>query len=212
MRHYTFLDQVLMTVDSVLQTATGQRLSKRRDNPANHLPEPQLTEKEKKHVGGLMRVNHVGEVCAQALYQGQALTAKTKVIQQKLEHAAEEELDHLTWCNERLAELNSHTSYLNPIWYIGSLAIGAMAGLVGDKFNLGFLVETERQVEQHLTNHLAQLPSNDIKSRCILEQMRIDEVKHALTAEQAGAAELPMPVKLAMRCFSKVMTTTAYWI
>lgn len=210
MRNYSLLDQMVMNANRFLQNAVGFVQNHMRDNPAAELPEPQMSEQERRHAAGLMRVNHVGEVCAQALYQGQALTTRTPELKKKLEHAANEEKDHLAWCEQRLAELNSRPSYLNPFWYIGSLAIGVMAGLAGDKINLGFLAETERQVEQHLTSHLKELPQQDCKSRKIVEQMREDEIQHARTAEQEGAAQLIPLIKFAMRCMSKVMTTTAY--
>lgn len=212
MRHYSFFDNFILQLDAVLQSASGFAKPQNRPNPAANMPEAQLTERERIHAGSLMRINHVGEVCAQALYQGQALTTRAAEIREKLEQAAHEEQDHLAWCQQRLNELNSRPSYLNPLWYMGSLAIGVMAGLAGDKVNLGFLAETERQVEHHLTDHLEKLPKHDFKSRLIVEQMRIDENQHAQTAEQAGALSLSTPVKFAMRCFSKVMTTTAYWI
>ena len=159
-----------------------------------------------------MRVNHVGEICAQALYQGQAATAKADSVRQKMQRSAQEENDHLAWTQARVQELMTHTSYLNPVWYVGSLAIGAAAGLAGDRWSLGFLAETERQVVEHLNGHLARLPANDQKSRAIVEQMREDEGRHATVAIEAGAAELPLPVRKLMRLASKFMTSTAYWI
>ncbi len=159
-----------------------------------------------------MRVNHAGEVAAQALYAGQALVAKEPGVRHSLQQAAAEERDHLHWCEERVVALNSHVSYLNPIWYTGSFAIGAMAGLLGEKWSLGFVLETERQVVAHLDRHLSQLPENDHKSRQILEQIREDELTHAGDALAAGAAELPEPVKVSMGYCARVMTTTAYWI
>jgi len=212
MRNYSFFDNFVLNLDNFLQTVAGNTKLQTRPNPAANIIEEKLSEAERSYAAGLMRINHVGEVCAQALYQGQALTSRSPEIRSKLEQAAHEEQDHLAWCQQRLHELDSRPSYLNPIWYIGSLAMGVMAGLAGDKVNLGFLAETERQVEQHLTDHLQKLPKIDYKSRIILEQMRIDENQHARTAEQAGAIELFFPIKFAMRCFSKVMTTTAYWI
>lgn len=212
LRDYTFSDQCLLRFDQTLRLLSGQLVQAYRPNPAETLPEPALTAAQKQYVAGLMRVNHTGEVCAQALYQGQSLTTRSAAIKVKLEQAAQEEMDHLAWCAERLQELNSHTSFLNPFWYVGSLAIGMTAGFIGDAVNLGFLAETERQVEQHLTNHLNQLPTNDQKSRVILEQMRIDEQQHATTATQAGAAELPVLVKWMMRGMSKIMTKTAFWV
>src|SRR5204863_906972 len=159
---------------------------------------------------GLMRVNHSGEVCAQALYEGQALTARDPAIRATLQRASREEEEHLAWTEQRLGELGERTSALNPVWYLGSFAIGALAGLTGDKWSLGFLVETERQVEEHLTGHLDQLPVMDERSRAIVTQMRNDEANHARAAQNAGAAEVPLPVKAVMRLTAKVMTLTAY--
>ena len=159
-----------------------------------------------------MRVNHSGEVCAQALYQGQALTARNPDVKTALEQAAWEETEHLNWTETRIAELGGRTSLLNPLWYTGSLALGALAGSLGDKWNLGFLAETERQVEQHLDSHLGRLPQQDEKSRAILEQMKSDEIQHATTALEHGGAELPLPVKTAMKLSSKIMTSTTYWV
>ena len=156
-----------------------------------------------------MRVNHAGEVCAQALYQGQALTARRDETRQQMEQAAEEENDHLVWCRQRIHELGGHTSLLNPLWYTGSLAIGAFSGLLGDKWSLGFLAETEHQVVRHLEGHLQRLPEGDEKSRAILEQMKIDEGEHCTTARDAGGSALPEPVKKLMNLASRVMTTTA---
>jgi len=212
-RAYSWMDNLLINIDQAVQTLVASPTATReRPNPADTCAETKLSTEQSKHAAGLMRVNHAGEVCAQALYQGQALTAHNEHVREELVKAAKEEGDHLAWCSQRITELNSHTSYLNPLWYIGSLAIGATAGLIGDRISLGFLAETERQVEQHLTEHLHKLPLKDHKSRCIVEQMRQDEIGHAHTAMQAGAAELPAPVKFAMTCMSKVMTVTAYWI
>ena len=161
---------------------------------------------------GLMRVNHSGEICAQALYSGQALFARDAKVREALQAAGAEERDHLAWCRERLKELGSRPSYLDPIWYAGSFALGVTSGLTGDRWSLGFLAETEAQVEQHLEGHLDRLPAEDRRSRAILTQMRDDENRHGQTGRSLGAAELPPPVKLAMRAFSKVMTRTAYWI
>jgi len=176
------------------------------------MPDPEFSEQEKKNIAGLMRVNHSGEVSAQALYQGQSLTCKNSEIKEKLQQAALEENDHLDWTKNRVHELGGHTSLLNPLWYGGSFAIGALAGAIGDKWNLGFLAETEQQVVKHLESHLDQLPGGDLRSRAILEQMKIDESKHATTAIENGAAELPPPVKKLMAAMSKVMTGTAYYI
>jgi ubiquinone biosynthesis monooxygenase Coq7 len=159
-----------------------------------------------------MRINHTGEVCAQALYNGQALTARNPATEAALREASQEETEHLAWCEKRIHELGSHKSLLNPLWYTGSFAIGALAGALGDKWNLGFLAETEHQVGKHIEDHLQRLPQQDEKSRAILEQMKVDEAKHATTALHYGGAELPLPVKLAMKLTSKVMTRTAYWI
>ncbi|MDH5594464.1 MAG: 2-polyprenyl-3-methyl-6-methoxy-1,4-benzoquinone monooxygenase, partial [Gammaproteobacteria bacterium] len=183
-----------------------------RTPPDTDLQQSELSKEEARHVAGLMRINHAGEVCAQALYQGQALTAKLPNVREKMERAAQEENDHLAWCENRLKELGDHTSYLNPFWYGGSFAIGALAGLAGDKWSLGFVVETERQVVKHLDSHLQQIPAQDEKSRAILEQMKIDEGHHATVALQAGGAELPTPVKKLMQTTSKLMTRTTYWL
>jgi len=171
-----------------------------------------MDEAERKKAAALMRVNHSGEICAQALYQGQALTARDPAVQQKLEHAAQEETEHLAWTAKRVHELGGHLSLLNPFWYTGSLAIGAVAGLIGDKWNLGFLAVTERQVGEHLQSHLDRLPPQDEKSRAIVVQMYADEIGHAEMASSLGGAELPQPVQLAMKLNSKVMTNTAYWV
>lgn len=211
MRRYSIFDQVVIGCHNALQAVFGPHQAQR-VNPAQELAETVVDKQQRQQSAALMRVNHVGEVCAQALYQGQALTARSLEIKQKLTHAAQEETDHLAWCQQRIHELNGRTSFLNPLWYVGSFAIGAVAGLVGDKISLGFLAETEHQVEQHLNCHLQQLPAHDQKSRKILEQMRNDEIQHARTAEQAGAVELPAAVQFTMRCMSKIMTTTAYWV
>jgi len=160
----------------------------------------------------LMRINHVGEVCAQALYQGQGLTARNETVQQTLMKAAREETEHLAWTERRIAELGGRKSLLNPLWYSGSFAIGVVAGLLGDKWNLGFLAETEHQVEAHLAGHLQRLPNTDEKSRAIVEQMKMDEASHATMALSHGGAELPLAVKMAMKMGSKVMTSTAFWV
>lgn len=169
-------------------------------------------QQEKTAAARLMRINHTGEVCAQALYQGQALTARNPEIRATLRRAADDEQDHLAWCEARLNELGGRKSVLNPLWYGGSFALGALSGLLGDRWNMAFLAETERQVEGHLTGHLDQLPASDAKSRAVLEQMRQDEAEHGNTAQAHGAAEMPAPLKLAMRVGSQVMKTTTYWI
>ncbi len=212
MRDYTPIDRLLMNVDTALRTVAGKPLVTRRSNPAEAVEECELTDQECKQVAGLMRVNHAGEVSAQALYQGQALTARNNQVREKLEQAALEENDHLAWTESRLQELGDRTSYLNPVWYTSSLAIGAFAGALGDKWNLGFLAETEHQVVRHLDSHLEELPKQDQRSRAILEQMRIDEARHATTALNHGGADLPVPVKGLMSLMSKVMTKTTYRI
>lgn len=201
-----------MNFDQALRTVFGKPQVTERTPPDTDLQQSELSKEEARHVAGLMRINHAGEVCAQALYQGQALTAKLPNVREKMERAAQEENDHLAWCENRLKELGDHTSYLNPFWYGGSFAIGALAGLAGDKWSLGFVVETERQVVKHLDSHLQQIPSQDEKSRAILEQMKIDEGHHATVALQAGGAELPTPVKKLMQTTSKLMTRTTYWL
>ncbi|MBI5450993.1 MAG: 2-polyprenyl-3-methyl-6-methoxy-1,4-benzoquinone monooxygenase [Gammaproteobacteria bacterium] len=211
-RHYSPLDQLLIHVDRGVRTVFGQPPQTERLNPATGLPEAELSEQQRRHVAGLMRVNHAGEVAAQGLYQGQALTARSADVRASMARAADEENDHLTWCQGRVHDLDQGVSVLNPLWYLGSLAIGAAAGVVGDKWSLGFVVETERQVVRHLDQHLQQLPSQDHRSRAILEQMRTDEQHHATLAHEVGAAELPPQIKSLMTLASKVMTKTAYWI
>ncbi len=205
------LDPLLITLDNALRTLFAPAHSAR-PVPGAGLPEAPLSDDERRQVVGLLRVDHAGEICAQALYQGQALTARNPAVQAALRKAAQEETEHLAWTEARLAELGGRTSVLNPVWYAGSFAIGAVAGLLGDRWNLGFLAETERQVEGHLDGHLERLPKQDRKSRAILLQMKIDEARHAYTARYHGAAELPAPVRLAMWATSRVMTSTAYWV
>ncbi len=205
------LDKFIVGFDHALRTllTPAQTL---RPVPGTELPEVELSDSEKNEASALMRVNHVGEICAQALYQGQALTARDAEVQHTLAQAAREETEHLAWTERRIAELRGRKSLLNPLWYGGSFAIGAFAGMLGDKWNLGFLAETERQVETHLAGHLKRLPHHDAKSRAIVAQMQVDEAGHATAAMSHGGAELPMPVKLAMKLGSKVMTKTAYWV
>ena len=212
MRHYSPIDQFLMQVDTALQTLAGKPAITQRDYPANDIDDCELTDNERKHIASLMRINHAGEVSAQALYQGQSLTSRNPEIREKLEQAAAEENDHLAWTENRVHELGDRTSLLKPIWYAGSFALGALAGAIGDKWNLGFLAETEKQVVDHLESHLDQIPEADKRSRAVLEQMKIDEEKHATTAIESGGAELPAPVKKAMTLMSQVMTKTAYYI
>ena len=206
------LDQFIIGFDNILKTFTHSLTGTGRSNPALTVSEPELSASERQHSGRLMRVNYTGEIAAQALYLGQAFVARDYTTRAALLQAAREEQDHLLWCQQRLTELQTHTSYLNPVWFIGSLSIGMMAGLISDKYSLGFVVETERQVELHLTNHLTQLPANDEISRTILLQMSTDEQHHAQNAEQLGAKELPELVKYSMRIPSKIMTTLAYYI
>jgi len=212
MRHYSPLDRLVMHVDTAMRTIAGKPILTERSNPAEHIADTELSDQERVLAGRLMRINHAGEVSAQGLYEGQSLTAKLPEVREKFERAALEENDHLEWCERRARELGTHVSYLNPFWYFGSLAIGAAAGLAGDKWSLGFVVETEHQVVKHLDEHLAQLSPEDKKSRAILEQMKEDEMHHATMALHAGGAELPLPVKGLMKLTSKVMTKTAYWI
>ena len=209
-RHYSPADLLISNLDQALRTLFGQPEITERHNPAEDIEESELTKTEIQHIAGLMRVNHTGEVCAQALYQGQALTAKLPKVKQSMQRAAQEENDHLDWCHARLQEFDSHTSYLNPLWYAGSLAIGATAGLIGDKWSLGFVAETENQVVKHLDSHLQQVPENDKRTRAILEQMKTDEEHHGTTAINAGGAQLPEPVKKLMGLTSKIMTSIAY--
>ncbi|MFN5235384.1 MAG: 2-polyprenyl-3-methyl-6-methoxy-1,4-benzoquinone monooxygenase [Burkholderiaceae bacterium] len=205
------LDSAICAFDRTLRTMSNVATASR-PNPAVGVAEPGLTEQEKTHSAGLMRVNHVGEVCAQALYAAQSAFAKTPLTREQFQKAGEEEVDHLAWTADRLQELGSSTSLLNPLWYAGSFALGAVAAKLGDPVSLGFVVETERQVEAHLDRHLEELPPNDLRSRAIVTQMRDDEVAHAEAAAQLGAAELPLPVKKVMQAIAKVMTTAAYRI
>ncbi len=205
------LDTLIIAFDKGLRTLLAPAHS------ARHAPDAgiaggALSAGEKRLAAALMRVNHSGEVCAQALYQGQALTARAPRARAVLEQAAAEETDHLAWTAGRIEALGGRVSVLNPLWYAGSFALGAAAGLLGDKWNLGFLAETERQVEGHLAGHLDRLPPQDEKSRAIVEQMKADEARHALSAIEHGAADLPRPLKLAMKLGSRIMTRTTFWI
>ena len=211
-RNYSPFDRLIMGADSALRTMFGRPPTTERPNPAARVREADLSESERRHVARLMRINHTGEVCAQALYQGQALTARLPETRKRMERSALEENDHLAWCESRLRDLGDRKSLLNPIFYSGSFAMGAAAGLAGDRWSLGFVVETERQVEDHLDDHLAQIPERDERSRAVLEQMKADEIHHAQVAKAAGGADLPAPVRLAMRLTSRVMTRTVYWI
>lgn len=203
------IDNLILGFDRALRALSGTATSGR-VNPAHGLPESELTPDERRHAAGLMRVNHTGEVCAQALYQAQALTTRDPAIRERLTQAAREEEEHLAWTRQRLAELDAAPSLANPLWYAGSFAIGLAAGATGDRTNLGFVVETERQVEEHLTGHMDRLPAADRKSRAIVAAMRDDEVRHGAVARDAGAAELPWAARALMRVAARVMTLTAY--
>ena len=211
-RSYSATDHWLIAAQNGLTTIFGQPNGTDRSDPSEGLDEPELDEAERDQSARLMRVNHVGEVCAQALYQGQAATTHNLQLQQTLAHAAAEENDHLIWCDRRLQALDGKKSLLNPLWYTGAFVIGAIAGLAGDRWSLGFLKETEEQVEGHLDRHLGQLPAKDTCSRVVVQQMKEDERRHAETANRSGAADLPTPIKSLMRGASRVMTGAAYWI
>ncbi|MBL8451536.1 MAG: 2-polyprenyl-3-methyl-6-methoxy-1,4-benzoquinone monooxygenase [Zoogloea sp.] len=205
------LDQLIVGFDRALRTVFANA-STVRPVPGDSLPEAELSDEERSRAASLMRVNHCGEICAQALYQGQAMMSNDEGIKRALERAAQEETEHLAWTERRIAELGGRKSLLNPLWYSGSLAIGIIAARFGDGVNLGFLAETERQVESHLKSHLDRLPPQDLRSREIVTQMKEDEAAHADTAVRLGAVELPAPVKAAMKASSKVMTGLAYWV
>ena len=211
-RAFSPIDRVIGHLDQGLRLLFGPAPVAERPNPADALPDEELTQSAMTTAGRLMRVNHAGEICAQALYQGQALTARSPAVREKLRRSSLEENDHLAWTAERIQELRGHTSYLNPLWYTGSLAIGAAAGAIGDRWSLGFLAETERQVVAHLQGHLERWPAEDVRSRAIVEQMKQDEGDHATVAVEAGAHELPAPIKALMRLTARVMTSTAYWV
>ena len=208
----SLIDRFISEFDTALRSVVGGAHAHRSMPGLEKQSTGLLDAKQREHAAGLMRVNHVGEVCAQALYQSQKLVARNPEIRQMLEHSGQEEMDHLAWCETRLQELGSHTSYLNPIWYVGSFAIGLAAGLAGDKWSLGFVAETEKQVENHLESHLQKLPVEDDRSRAIVEQMRIDEIEHGQAAIVAGGAVLPESIQKVMQAMSKVMTATAYKI
>jgi len=212
MRHLSTADKLLTAANNALNTLFNGDIKAARKNPADACATSQLDEQSKQHIAGLMRVNHCGEVCAQALYQGQALTAKLPEVRDKMEAAAAEENDHLAWCEQRLHQLDSRTSLLNPLFYAASFSVGALAGLAGDRWSLGFVAETERQVVRHLQSHLEQIPAQDQATRAILEQMKEDELHHATTAIEAGAAEFPYAVKKLMQAMAKVMTGSVYYL
>lgn len=214
MRSLSLFDRFLVEIDQSLRATVATPTTTEHSNPAQQVQVlTELTEEENKRSAQLMRINHAGEVSAQGLYRGQALTAKLPQVREQMERAALEENDHLAWCTQRLDELSSHRSRLNPLWYWGSFSMGAVAGLIGDKWSLGFVKETEDQVEKHLTEHLGKLPASDLPSTVILQQMKEDEIRHGQMAQQAGGAKLPWPIrKLAMPLLSKLMTGTAKYI
>jgi ubiquinone biosynthesis monooxygenase Coq7 len=207
----SLLDPLILQIDQALRTVFTKAPTVRA-LPGEDLPEADLTEPERNHVAALMRINHVGEVCAQALYAGQAFTARENAVRAALEHAAWEETEHLNWTERRIEELGGRKSLLNPLWYAGAWTIGAIAGRLGDPVSLGFVAETERQVEAHLNSHMSQLPPADLRSQAIIDQMKADEISHAQAALSLGAAELPPIAKGAMKVAAKVMTKTAYWV
>ncbi|MCH8071432.1 MAG: 2-polyprenyl-3-methyl-6-methoxy-1,4-benzoquinone monooxygenase [Proteobacteria bacterium] len=211
-RRLSPFDRFLAGIDGAIRAAAAAPIRASRPNPATDIPEATLSADEKSHSAGLMRVNHAGEIAAQGLYQGHAAVVRDPRIEQQMQAAAGEELDHLGWCEERLGELGSGPSKLRPVWYAGAWMMGAVSGILGDKWSLGFIEETERQVAEHLAGHLDRLPENDAKSRAIVGQMRDEEQRHGANAREAGAAELPGPVRGLMRLTAKVMTGTAYWI
>jgi len=206
------IDQLLIQFDQALRSCMPGASQSGRKSPAQEIDDSEFSNSEKRHAAGLMRINHTGEVCAQALYQGQAMTAKLGEVRTAMEHAAAEESDHLAWCDQRLDELGSQPSILNPLWYALSFGVGATAGLAGDKWSLGFVAETEQQVCDHLEDHLQKLPQQDEKSKAILEQMIVDEKQHGETARQSGGAELPLAIRLVMTSISQVMKKTTYQI
>jgi ubiquinone biosynthesis monooxygenase Coq7 len=211
-RRLSILDKVITEADSVMKTITSRGNHAARPSPSQGHTETELSDTDRKHVAGLMRVNHTGEVCAQALYQGQALTAKLPAVREEMQEAAQEEVDHLVWCEERLRELDSHTSVLNPAWYAMSFALGAVAGAISDKVSLGFVAATEERVCNHLRQHLQELPDTDRKSQLILQQMLEDEQRHGDKALEAGGTDFPRPLKEAMSGASQIMTRSSYRI
>jgi 3-demethoxyubiquinol 3-hydroxylase len=206
------VDRLFLQMDEALRTVLAPPPPASRPNPAADLPEASLTDRERRHAAALMRVNHAGEVMAQGLYQGQALTARLAEIRGAMQQAAVEEFDHLAWCEQRLEELRDRPSVLGPLWYTGAFLLGAGAGLAGDRWSLGFVSETEAQVVNHLEDHLGRLPPADRRSRAIVEQMKIDETHHGAVAQAAGGIPLPSPARGLMTLMSKVMTRTAYWL
>lgn len=204
------LDRLIAGIGDALRTVAAPAGRPARRNPADDIPDAALSDREKNHAAGLMRVNHAGEIAAQGLYTGHAAVARDPQVEAEMQRAADEERDHLAWCEQRLTELDAAPSRLSPLWYAGSFAIGAASGVLGDKWSLGFIAETERQVSEHLASHLEHLPDDDARSRAIVEQMRKEEEQHGKNAIDAGAAQLPAPVRQLMRMTSKIMTRTAY--
>ena len=211
-RHLTPVDRLIAGVDGFLKRVATSPMHGTRESPASNVTAGPMSASEESHAAGLMRVNHAGEIAAQGLYQGHAAVARDPVIRGKMEGAADEELDHLAWCEERLKELNSAPSLLSPVWYGGAFVVGAASGILGDRWSLGFIEETERQVVRHLTGHLDRLPAGDTKSRAIVRQMRDEEATHGANAKDAGAVELPTRIRQMMRITAKIMTGTAYWL
>lgn len=206
------VDKFLIGINNALRTVATPAGVTARENPAKGIEEVALDHKQRSHAAGLMRVNHAGEVAAQALYQGHAAVARDKSVEEQMQHAADEEFDHLAWCEQRIHELGSEPSRLSPVWYASAFAIGAASGILGDKWSLGFIAETEKQVCEHLDSHLDHLPPDDARSRAIITQMRDEEQQHGEDAKAAGAAELPSPVIRLMQATAKVMTKAAYWV
>lgn len=211
-RSLTPLDRLLVGANNALRTVSAPAGRPARENPAEGLDEASLDIRQRAHAAGLMRVNHAGEIAAQGLYQGHAAVARDRSIEEQMQRAADEEFDHLAWCEQRLIELGAGPSRLSPVWYAGAFAIGAASGVLGDRWSLGFIAETERQVCEHLESHFESLPRQDARSRAILERMHEEEAEHGENAVEAGAAELPPPIKRLMRLTAKVMTRTAYWL
>ena len=211
-RNYDLFDRALLSLDNALRLLGGGQLEHPRPSPAKDMAEPPLNEQDKSLSGALMRINHTGEVCAQALYQGQALTSRSAHLRVSLKQAQAEEVDHLVWCSDRLLKLGSRPSWLNPVCYVGSLSMGALAGVLGDGWNLGFLAETERQVEAHLHEHMQRLPASDLPSHAVLSQMRIDEGEHADMAMQHGAKSLPVWVRKSMQWTAIAMKSVVFYI
>ena len=211
-RQLSPLDKLLASANNALRTVAAPAGRPARPNPAENVNDADLDDDQKRHAAGLMRVNHAGEVAAQALYQGHAVVARDPNIEDQMQRAADEEFDHLAWCEERIRELGYAPSKLSPVWYAGAFAIGAASGILGDKWSLGFIAETEKQVCDHLESHLEKLPEEDEKSRAIVETMHAEETEHGENAKDAGAADLPAPVQRLMQITAKVMTRTAYWV